>query len=97
MKKLFFLILFFSAFMAYEADAQCRMCRRVAQTNYEQQDQVAQEKEMKRGKSLNNGILYLLSIPYIIGGVGAFIFLVEKPKKTRTHFKNIFTQSSQRT
>jgi hypothetical protein len=74
MKKILFFILVFSALAVLDSSAQCSMCRRVAATNYEQQDKIAQEKEMKRGRSLNNGILYLLSIPYIIGGVGAFIW-----------------------
>jgi hypothetical protein len=43
------------------------MFRRVAETNYKQGNNAA----MKRGKSLNNGILYLLSVPYLIGAVGA--------------------------
>ena len=74
MKKQLLLILLFSSFVIFESNAQCAMCRRIAQTNYEQQDQVAKQKEMKRGRSLNNGILYLLSIPYLIGGVGAFVW-----------------------
>ena len=80
MKKLLLVIFLFSSFVAYEADAQCAMCRRVAQTNYEQQDQASKEKEMKRGKSLNQGILYLLSIPYLIGGVGAFVWWRNRKK-----------------
>ena len=74
MRKLVYLLFFFMTFVVFESHAQCAMCRRVAQTNYEQQDKIAKEKEMKRGRSLNNGILYLLSIPYIIGGVGAFFW-----------------------
>lgn len=74
MKKFFLALVLFSAFTFLEVSAQCAMCRRIAQTNYEQQDQVAKAKEAKRGRSLNNGILYLLSVPYIIGGVGAFVW-----------------------
>ena len=74
MRKILLLILIFSSVAVFESNAQCAMCRRIAQTNYEQQDQIAKQKEMKRGKSLNSGILYLLSIPYLIGGVGAFVW-----------------------
>jgi hypothetical protein len=74
MKKLLPVIFFFTLAVSFEAEAQCAMCRRIAQTNYEQQDLIAKQKEMKRGRSLNNGILYLLSIPYLIGGVGAFFW-----------------------
>ncbi len=74
MRKVILLIFLFSSVVVYESNAQCAMCRRIAQTNYEQQDQEAKQKEMKRGKSLNSGILYLLSIPYLLGGVGAFVW-----------------------
>ncbi len=74
MKKFAFLLLFVSSVSVFEANAQCAMCRRIAETNYDTQNEVAKNKEMKRGKSLNNGILYLLSIPYIIGSVGAFVW-----------------------
>ena len=74
MKKLLPVIFFFSLAVSFEADAQCAMCRRIAQTNYENQDQASKQKEMKRGRSLNNGILYLLSVPYLIGGVGALVW-----------------------
>lgn len=80
MRKILFLILLFSSVVVFESNAQCAMCRRIAQTNYEQQDQVAKQKEMKRGKSLNSGILYLLSIPYLIGGVGAFVWWKNRRK-----------------
>lgn len=74
MKKVLLIIFAFSTLIAFESSAQCAMCRRIAQTNYEQQDLVAKQKEMKRGRSLNNGILYLLSVPYLIGGVGALVW-----------------------
>jgi len=80
MKKLLPFIFFFTLAVSFDAAAQCAMCRRVAQTNYEQQDQIAKEKEMKRGRSLNNGILYLLSVPYLIAGVGAFFWWKNRRK-----------------
>ena len=80
MKKLLVILFMFSSVLTFEANAQCAMCRRVAQTNYDQQDQVAKAKEMKRGRSLNNGILYLLSIPYLIGGVGVAVWWYNRRK-----------------
>ena len=74
MKKFLVLCFLFSSLLVLDTSAQCAMCRRIAQTNYEQQDKIAKSKEMKRGKSLNNGILYLLSVPYLIGGVGALVW-----------------------
>jgi hypothetical protein len=67
MKKLFVLVLLLFSLEIFQSQAQCAMCRRVAETNYKQGNNAA----MKRGKSLNNGILYLLSVPYLIGAVGA--------------------------
>jgi hypothetical protein len=51
-------------FIQTESSAQCAMCRRIAETD-------KQNKSVDRGRSLNNGILYLLSIPYLIGAAGA--------------------------
>ncbi|CAN5363338.1 hypothetical protein BH11BAC1_BH11BAC1_19000 [soil metagenome] len=80
MKKLLILFFLFSTFTVLQSNAQCAMCRRIAQTNYEQQDQVSKAKEMKRGKSLNNGILYLLSVPYLIGSVGVLVWWKNRRK-----------------
>ena len=55
-----------------EATAQCAMCRRVAETG--------NENEPKKGRGLNTGILYLLSVPYILGGVGAFMWYRSRKK-----------------
>ena len=80
LKKFLILLLLSSTFAVFESNAQCAMCRRVAQTNYDQQDRVAKAKEMKRGKSLNNGILYLLSVPYLIGSVGVLVWWKNRKK-----------------
>jgi hypothetical protein len=80
MKKLLVFIFLLTTLTVFESYAQCAMCRRVAQTNYEQQDKASRDKEMKRGRSLNNGILYLLSVPYLIGGVGAFVWWRNRKK-----------------
>jgi len=80
MKKLLPVIFLFTIAVSFDADAQCAMCRRIAQTNYEQQDLVSKQKEMKRGRSLNNGILYLLSVPYLIGAAGAFFWWKNRKK-----------------
>jgi hypothetical protein len=66
MRKLFITILFSVTLLLTAADtyAQCAMCRRVAETG--------QTGNSKRG--LNAGILYLLAIPYVLGGVGAYMW-----------------------
>jgi hypothetical protein len=63
---IFFLLLFESA----DTFAQCALCRRVAETG--------QNESSKKG--LNAGILYLLSIPYLMGGVGAFVWYRNRKK-----------------
>lgn len=63
-----FILLFL---VSVSADAQCAMCRAVLESGEDQE--VA--------KGINNGILYLMIIPYVlIGAVGYFIY---KSKKTR--------------
>ena len=44
------------------AQGQCSMCRAVAESGASDQNQ-------KVGQGLNSGILYLLAMPYLIGGV----------------------------
>ena len=67
MKKYFVGFIFAaSVLMLYPtvSNAQCAMCKRVAQSDKD-------NKSHDKGRSLNNGILYLLSIPYLIGAAGA--------------------------
>ena len=55
----------FLSLTAIESNAQCAMCRRVAESSTEAKDN-------KVGRGLNTGILYLLVIPYILGGIGLY-------------------------
>jgi hypothetical protein len=70
MKKLRVLVLVFLAAIVLggtlESTAQCSMCRQAAESNIKQGDN-------ERGKGLNNAILYLMSVPYIMGGVGGYL------------------------
>ena len=59
--------------LASAANAQCAMCKRAAETNYQQQ-----KTGQQKGSSLNHGILYLLSVPYLIGAVGAIAWYKRK-------------------
>ncbi len=54
------------------SSAQCSMCRRVAETNM--------ESGKKQGAGLNTGILYLMSIPYVMGGVAGYIWWKNRQK-----------------
>lgn len=49
------------------AHAQCSMCRAAAESNIEAE-------ENQRARGLNSGILYLMSIPYVMGGVAGILW-----------------------
>jgi len=71
MKKLLTLVLLLVLVNTFsEVNAQCSMCRRVAESNLESGE--------KRGRGLNSGILYLMSIPYVMAGVGGYIWWKNK-------------------
>ena len=67
------LIFLFLAFTQMEVSAQCAMCRRVAESNRE-------TNENKIGNHLNFGILYLLAMPYLIGAIGTFVWMKNRKK-----------------
>ena len=62
-KIIFFL---FSFFFFLQTNAQCAMCRAVLES----------EEGQSTAKGINDGIIYLMAIPYIlIGGIGYFIYI----------------------
>ena len=67
MKYLAFIMVFFLAVIP--ADAQCAMCRAVLQS----------ETDNSMAEGINNGIIYLMCIPYIL--VGGLIWYIYKTKK----------------
>jgi hypothetical protein len=66
------LLLFFQT----DSSAQCAMCRRIAETD-------KQSKTVDKGRSLNNGILYLLSIPYLLVAAGAIVWYKHRKNLSR--------------
>ena len=63
------LFLFFSLFFLGEASAQCSMCRAVLESGDAQET----------AKGINNGIIYLMAIPYLlVAFVGYQIFKLIK-------------------
>ena len=61
--KYILLILFFLA--SFQLDAQCAMCRAVLES----------EDGQGAAKGINDGIIYLMLIPYIlVGGIGYIIY-----------------------
>ena len=73
MKKPFFFFLLIICLTQFNANAQCAMCKRVAESSQEANDN-------KAGKGLNTGILYLLSIPYVLAGIGAYAYFKKNKK-----------------
>lgn len=69
-KKLLIILLLLFVFSGLEA--QCAMCRAVLES----------EEGQSTAEGVNNGIIYLMAIPYIlVGTVGYFIYLkFKKPK-----------------
>lgn len=67
-----FLLICFFAFANNKVNAQCSVCRASAESNVEQGYSV--------GRGLNKGILYLMSIPYVLGGAAWFVWYKNKKK-----------------
>ena len=60
--------------LASDVQAQCAMCRAGAEANLK-------TKQNQVGRGLNHGILYLMSVPYLLGGVAAFIYFKHRRKQ----------------
>ncbi|MFI1744425.1 hypothetical protein [Thalassobellus sediminis] len=61
--KIFFFLFSFLFFI--ETNAQCAMCRAVLES----------EEGQTAAEGINDGIVYLMAIPYIlVGGIGYFIY-----------------------
>lgn len=70
MKRLAGLFLLLSLLLCFSVDstAQCAMCRRNVESNKESHNN-------KVGTGLNKGILYLMSVPYVIGAIGLAVWM----------------------
>lgn len=78
-KKLIFLI--FSLFFILESSAQCAMCRAVLESG---EDQSAAE-------GINDGIMFLMAVPYILVGTMGFIIYRKfiKPDKSNNNHEEL--------
>ncbi|KAB2813771.1 hypothetical protein [Phaeocystidibacter luteus] len=74
-KKVVFIFFILALLASYNVDAQCAMCKAVAESNSGAGGSVA--------NGLNSGILYLMVFPYLMMGVVAFLWYRHN-KKTRT-------------
>jgi len=73
LKKAVLILVIVSILIPELAQAQCAMCRAVLESGDEQ----------TAAKGINDGILYLMAIPYIlVGGLGYFIFRSFRKKST---------------
>lgn len=73
-KLILAIILVLFIVLPFNADAQCAMCRATAESGIP-----AEGGDIAQG--LNKGILYLMSIPYIlIGTIGFFWYRLKKQK-----------------
>jgi hypothetical protein len=54
--------------------SQCSVCRASAESSVEQ--------GYTTGRGLNKGIVYLMTIPYAIGGTALYIYLKHRKRKT---------------
>jgi hypothetical protein len=68
--SLFFVLC--SLFFSLSANAQCAMCRAALET----------EGNTVKSQAVNDGIVYLMVIPYLlVGGIGYYIYRMRKKKK----------------
>ena len=70
--KLFFLIVLMTCFNSLSI-GQCAMCKAVVEANLESGD--------TKGAGLNDGILFLMSMPYIAVFLFALFFYLQNRKK----------------
>jgi len=70
MKKIGFFILVVVLLFSQSVDAQCAMCRAVLES----------EGNVETAEGINNGIVYLMAIPYVLVG-GLFFFVYKKMRK----------------
>lgn len=62
----------FSLFFSLSANAQCAMCRAA----------LAGEGNKAQAQAVNDGIVYLMVIPYLlVGGIGYYIYRMKMKKK----------------
>lgn len=76
MKK-FILIIITVVFLfaiAQDANSQCSMCKATVESNIKSNGDFI-------GKGLNHGILYLMSVPYLLGAVGFGIYYFNRKKR----------------
>lgn len=76
LRSTFILLALFVCIGLEPAAAQCAMCKASVESNIENGGKTV-------GKGLNSGILYLMSVPYLVlGGIGFMVYRNWKGKTT---------------
>lgn len=70
MKKNVYFVFLIMLLLTQTVDAQCAMCRAVLES----------EGNVETAEGINNGIVYLMAIPYVLVG-GLFFFVYKKMRK----------------
>ena len=78
--KILLFITFTLLLVSVDTNAQCAMCKAVVETNLETGD--------TKGVGLNNGILYLMAIPYIAALVFGIIYYLQNKKSNQSLLNN---------
>lgn len=84
--KIFLFFTIITAIVVFDitlTDAQCAMCKASVESGIKNGKQNV-------GKGLNDGILYLMTVPYLIMAFLMWYFFREKVKKFLSMFKNIY-------
>lgn len=70
-----YVFILFSLFFSLTANAQCAMCRAA----------LAGDSNVKKAQAVNDGIVYLMVIPYLLVGIiGILIYRMYQSKKKKT-------------
>ena len=72
LKKTKILLLAVTLFINFKLKSQCAMCKAVVESNLESGDDV--------GSGLNDGIMYLMSAPYLVVLLFGLFFFLQKRK-----------------
>jgi hypothetical protein len=68
LRSIFIMIALFICVIQEPAIAQCAMCKATVESNIENGGKTV-------GRGLNSGILYLMSVPYLVlGGIGFMVY-----------------------
>lgn len=77
-----FLSILFLSFISLDVDAQCSMCKAVAES-------ATDEHGNHSAGGINTGIIYMMGIPYLLLGFLALVFFRERIKSFLKEFRSI--------